>query len=408
MPFRRRRPAAALAAVALALAACGGEGDDAAAPATTTVTPASPDPTSPAPAPGPGAQPLDSISVRLSPVAELEQPVDLAVRAGDPALYVVEKTGRVRAVRDGAVDEAPALDLRDDVSGAGEQGLLGLTFAPDGAHLYVNFTDTAGDTRIVEYAFAGGRADPSTRRQLLTIDQPYSNHNGGHLAFGPDGHLYVGTGDGGSANDPEDRAQNLDSLLGKMLRVDPTPSGGRQYTIPPGNPFVGQAGARGEIWAFGLRNPWRFSFDRETGDLWIGDVGQNAVEEIDFAPASSSGGENYGWPSMEGTLSNRGGRPAGAVDPILGYGHSDGGCSVVTGYVYRGTTIPSLTGALLYGDFCAGDILALRQSEGAVTEQADLGIDVTGLSSFGQDGAGELYALSINGTVYRIVPATSS
>ena len=168
---------------------------------------------------------------------------------------------------------------------------------------------------------------------------------------------------------------------------------------------MGQDGARGEIWAFGLRNPWRFSFDRETGDLWIGDVGQNAVEEVDFAPAASTGGENYGWPGMEGTRPNKGGRPAGAVDPIFDYLQSDGGCSVVTGYVYRGTKIPALTGALLYGDYCAGDVLAVRQSGGEVTEQADLGLDVDNLSSFGQDGAGELYALSLGGPLYRVDPA---
>jgi glucose/arabinose dehydrogenase len=266
----------------------------------------------------------------------------------------------------------------------------------------VNYTDTAGDTRIVEYAFAGGRADPSSARELLTIDQPYPNHNGGHLAFGPDGKLWIGMGDGGSGNDPEDRAQNLGTLLGKLLRIDPMPSAGRQYTIPGDNPFVGRSGARGEIWAFGLRNPWRFSFDRETGDLWVGDVGQNAVEEVDFAPASSTGGENFGWPGMEGTRSNKGGRPAGAVDPIVDYRQADGGCSVTGGYVYRGTRVPALAGAYLYGDYCAGNVLALRQSGGQVTEQADLGVDVDSLSSFGQDGAGELYALSLDGPLYRV------
>ena len=277
-------------------------------------------------------QPLASLSLQLTQVADVDQPVDLAVRAGDDALYVVEKGGRVRAVRDGAVDPTPVLDVSDQVSTGSEQGLLGLAFAPDGGRLYVNYTDTGGDTRIVEYAFAGGRADPSSARQLLAIDQPYANHNGGHLAFGPDGHLCIGMGDGGSGNDPENRAQNLGVLLGKLLRIDPTPSAGGPYTIPSDNPFVDarrQDGARGEIWAFGLRNPWRFSFDRQTGDLWIGDVGQNAVEEVDFAAASSAGGENYGWPGMEGTRANKGSRPAGAVDPIFDYLQADGGCSVV-------------------------------------------------------------------------------
>lgn len=392
-------------ALVLGGAACG-EDDDAASTATTTgpTVPGDPVTTAPTAVAQPEPQPLDSISLQLTQVAEVTQPVDMAARPGDDALYVVEKVGRVRAIRGGALDGTPVLDLTGQVSTGSEQGLLGITFAPDGGHLYVNYTDTDGDTRIVEYAFAGGRADPSTRRELLEIDQPYANHNGGHLSFGPDGRLWIGTGDGGSGNDPEDRAQDLGELLGKMLRIDPAPSAGRQYTIPPDNPFVAQGGARGEIWSLGLRNPWRFSFDRETGDLWIGDVGQNAVEEVDFAAASSGGGENYGWPGMEGTRSNKGGRPSGAVDPILDYRQSDGGCSIVGGYVYRGTRIPALAGAYLYGDYCAGDVLALRQAGGAVTEEADLGLAVESLSSFGQDGAGELYALSLDGGVYRIDP----
>ncbi|MEA2900127.1 MAG: hypothetical protein QOH36_14 [Actinomycetota bacterium] len=400
-----RRLTALLVASALALggAACGGDDND----PTPTVTTASTVPggqgtTAPSVEPEPVPQPLASLSLQLTQVAEVDQPVDLAVRRDDTALYVVEKGGRVRAVRDGAVDPTPVLDLSDAVSTGSEQGLLGLAFAPDGGHLYVNYTDTGGNTRIVEYAFAGGRADPSSARELLEIDQPYANHNGGHLAFGPDGHLFIGMGDGGSGNDPENRAQNLGVLLGKLLRIDPTPSAGRPYTIPSDNPFVGQDGARGEIWAYGLRNPWRFSFDRQTGDLWIGDVGQNAVEEVDFAAESSDGGENYGWPAMEGTRANKGSRPAGAVDPIFDYRQADGGCSVVAGYVYRGSAVPGLTGAFLYGDYCAGDVLAVRQADGAVTEEADLGLDVSNLSSFGQDSAGELYALSLDGAVYRV------
>jgi glucose/arabinose dehydrogenase len=414
----RRRLAAAVAAAAFAVGAvaCGGD-DDAppASPTTTTTTPAavpSTDPgaggpgttTAPTPAP-PGPQPLASISVQLTAVADLAQPTALAVRTGDSALYVVEKGGRVRAVRNGAVDPTNVLDLSDDVSTGSEQGLLGVAFSPDGGKLYVNYTNTDGDTRVVEYAFAGGRADPSTARELLAVDQPYANHNGGNLVFGPDGKLWIGLGDGGSGNDPENRAQNLGVLLGKMLRIDPTPSGGRPYTVPSDNPFVGRDGARPEIWSFGLRNPWRYSFDRQTGDLWIGDVGQNAVEEVDFAPAGSPGGENWGWPALEGTRSNKGSAPANAVGPILDYRQDQGGCSVTGGYVYRGAAIPALAGAYLYGDYCAGDVLGLRQLGGQVTEEADLGLDVAGLSSFGQDGSGELYALSLEGTVYRIDPA---
>ena len=291
-----RRLAATLAASAIALigVACG---DDDASPsggggaAATSTTPPGPDttapttdpPTTPAPSTTPAPQPLGAVVVTLTEVASLTQPVALAVRTGDAALYLVEKVGRVRAVRDGALDPTPVLDLTGGVSTGSEQGLLGLAFSPDSSRLYVNFTNPAGDTRVVEYAFSGGRADPSTAREVLAVDQPYANHNGGNLVFGPDGMLWIGLGDGGSGNDPENRAQDTSLLLGKMLRIDPTASGGRAYTIPPDNPFVGQAGVRGEIWSFGLRNPWRYSFDRATGDLWIGDVGQNAVEEVDFA-----------------------------------------------------------------------------------------------------------------------------
>ena len=405
MALRRLTVLVVASALALVGAACGGDDDPESTPTTTSAADGSPDTTGAPPAtaaPPAEPQPLASISLLLTQVADVDQPVDMAVRAGDGALYLAEKVGRVRAVRDGALDPNPVLDLSDDVSTGSEQGLLGLAFSPDGGHLFVNYTDTGGDTRIVEYAFADGRADAGSARQLLMIEQPYANHNGGHLTFGPDGNLWIGMGDGGSGNDPENRAQNLGVLLGKILRIDPTPSAGRPYTIPSDNPFVGQGGARGEIWAYGLRNPWRFSFDKDTGDLWIGDVGQNAVEEVDFAAASSGGGENYGWPGMEGTRSNKGGRPDGAVDPILDYRQADGGCSVTGGYVYRGSRIPALTGAYLYGDYCAGNILAARQSGGVVTEQADLGLDVDGLSSFGQDNRGELYALSLAGGVYRV------
>jgi len=373
-------------------------------PDSTTATTGAPDTTG-APGTTAGAQGLESVSVKLTEIARLTQPVALAVRAGDAAIYVVEKGGRVRAVRSGALDPTPVLDLTGRVSTGGEQGLLGLAFSPDGGKLYVNFTNPDGDTRVVEYAFAGGRADPSTARELLAVDQPYANHNGGNLVFGPDGRLWIGLGDGGSGNDPQNRAQNLGVLLGKMLRIDPAPSAGLPYTIPPDNPFVGRDGARAEIWSSGLRNPWRYSFDKATGDLWIGDVGQNAVEEIDFAASSSRGGENWGWPALEGTRANRGSPPAGAVPPILDYDQSVGGCSVVGGYVYRGQAIPGLTGAYVFGDYCQGELRAIRQSGGRVTEEADLGRGVDGLSSFGQDAAGELYALSLGGSVFRIDPA---
>jgi len=417
-----RRLAAALVAACFALlsVACGddpapsagGTTSTTSGPETTSSGNTGPDTTGGAPdttavpTTAAGPRPLAEVAVKLTEVARVDQPVALAVRAGDTALYLVEKVGRVRAVRDGSLDPTPVLDLSGRVSTGSEQGLLGLAFSPDGGRLYVNFTDADGDTRVVEYGFSGGRADPATARELLRVEQPFANHNGGNLVFGPDGKLWIGLGDGGGGNDPGNRAQNLGNLLGKMLRIDPTPSGGSAYTIPSDNPFVGQSGVRGEIWSFGLRNPWRYSFDRATGDLWIGDVGQNAVEEVDFAPASSTGGENWGWPALEGNRANKGSEPAGAVGPILDYDQDDGGCSVTGGYVYRGAAIPGLTGAYLYGDYCRGEVLALRQSGGRATEDAALGLSVDGLSSFGQDAAGELYALSLGGAVYRIDPAS--
>jgi len=419
--MRSRRLAAVLAASGFALmaVACGDDPTPGAGgtPSTTPAGPGTtvagtggtdttgPDSTTGPPATAAGPQPLDAVEVKLTEVARLTRPVAMAVRAGDEALYVVEKGGSVRAVRGGSVDPTPVLDLTGRVSTGSEQGLLGLAFSPDGSRLYVNFTNPDGDTRVVEYAFADGRADASTARELLAVDQPYANHNGGNLVFGPDGRLWIGLGDGGSGNDPQNRAQDLGTLLGKMLRIDPTPSGSLPYTIPSDNPFVGRAGARGEIWSFGLRNPWRYSFDRATDDLWIGDVGQNSVEEIDFAAGSSAGGENWGWPALEGDRANKGPKPAGAIGPILDYDQDDGGCSVTGGYVYRGAAVGGLTGAYLYGDYCAGDVLAVRQEGGRVREDADLDLDVDGLSSFGQDAAGELYALSLGGSVFRIDPA---
>ena len=234
------------------------------------------------------------------PVVELEQPIAMAVRSGDRALYVAEKTGLVVALTPGS-DPRVVLDLTDRVSLGSEQGLLGLAFSPDGRFLYVDFTDVNGDTNVTEFAFGDDGADPASERRVLFVDQPFSNHNGGELVFGPDGYLYVGLGDGGSAGDPMGNAQSLSTLLGKLLRISPRPSKGEPYAIPPDNPFVGRDGARPEIWAFGLRNPWRFSFDAATGDLWIGDVGQNAWEEIDVEPAGSDGGSNFGWDRLEGT-----------------------------------------------------------------------------------------------------------
>ncbi len=347
---------------------------------------------------------LATVRIRLVQVATLEQPLAMAVRSADPALYVAQKTGKIVAVRDGIVDPVPVLDLTSQVSLGGEQGLLGVAFSPDGRDVYVNYTDTNGDTHVTGYEMQAGRAVTATRRDVLFVDQPYSNHNGGNLVFGPDAYLYIGLGDGGSGGDPQGNGQSLSTLLGKMLRIDPTPFGDRPYRIPADNPFVDLADARPEIWAYGLRNPWRYSFDRLTGDLWIGDVGQSAWEEVDVQPSGSSGGENYGWNRMEGSHPYGGADPpARAVRPVYEYSH-DQGCVVTGGYVYRGESIPDLYGAYVFADFCAGELEALRLKDGRVIDHRVLGPVVSSLSSFGEDAQGELYAMSLSGGLYRLAP----
>jgi glucose/arabinose dehydrogenase len=309
----------------------------------------------------------------------------------------------VWVLRDGRVDPTPALDISGLVSAGGEQGLLGLAFSPDGRFVYVNYTDSSGNTNVVEYAWAGGRANLATRRLVLFLRQPFSNHNGGNLLFGPDGDLYIGLGDGGSEGDPLGNGQSLGTLLGKMLRIQPRPGGSGPYGIPAGNPFAGRNGPRPEIWAYGLRNPWRFSFDRQTGDLWIGDVGQNMWEEVDRQPAGSGGGQNYGWNRLEGNHPYQGSSPTNAVGPVYEYSHDTGGCAVTGGYVYRGGAIPALEGAYVFADFCLGRIMGLRLVGGRARVQA-LGPTISNLSSFGRDQQGELYALSLSGGVYRLEP----
>jgi glucose/arabinose dehydrogenase len=345
--------------------------------------------------------------VKVTQVASLDQPVAMALRPGDDAFYFAEKGGRLRAVRGGQVDPQAVLDLSGEVSTGAEQGLLGLAFSPDGGFLYVHFTNKGDDVRVVEFAFRDGRADTGSRREVLAVDHPFKNHNGGQLVFGTDGRLYVSIGDGGSGNDPMNNAQRLDSLLGKVLRIDPRPSGTAAYGIPPDNPFVGRQGAKGEIWLYGLRNPWRFSFDRQTNDLWIGDVGQSALEEIDFCPAGSAPGANFGWAAFEGTRRSTVYRlppPSEHVPPVHEYPTGDG-CAVTGGYVYRGARVPALQGFYLMADFCNGQVVALRQEGGKVVDRRSLGLTVENLASFGQDAAGELYALSLSGGIFRFDPA---
>jgi glucose/arabinose dehydrogenase len=355
--------------------------------------------------PAPVATPnLAAARIKLTKIKDLSEPVAMAGRPGDETAYVAEKGGRVRAVR-GSATVVTVLDISSEVTNSGEQGLLGLAFSPNGKKMYVYFTNRQTDQVIREYSFSGGRATTSSARTVLEMDDPYGNHNGGNLVFGPDGYLYIGTGDGGSAGDPQNRAQNLDSLLGKMLRIDPAKSGSAAYRSPRTNPYVGRDG-RDEIWAYGLRNPWRFSFDRGTGDLWIGDVGQGEWEEIDVASGGGDGGDNYGWRRMEGTHRYGGGTPpAGHHGPVYEFSHEGGNCSVTGGYVYRGTRIPDLRGAYVFADFCVGRLRAFVVRNGSAINHRFLGPQVDSLASFGEGRRGELYVLSLAGGFYRIDPA---
>jgi glucose/arabinose dehydrogenase len=397
---------AVMVVIAAMAAACGGDDAGPTASPPTTVS-AMPSPPATSPSAGPD---LKSVRVRFDLVAELDSPLAMATRDGDDRLFIAGQGGTVWALEPGPTGQpTEILDLSDQITAGGEQGLLGLAFSPDGAFLYVNFTDVDGDTNVVEYRVRNGRPDSSTRRRVLFQDQPYSNHNGGNLVFGPDGYLYIGLGDGGAAGDPQNHAQDLGSLLGKMLRIDPRPSGGRPYGVPSDNPFVGGSDARPEVWDFGLRNPWRYSFDRETGDLWIGDVGQGSREEVDFEP-EGSGGHNYGWNLFEGRERfeplDPPPVPEDAVPPIFDFETGENGaCAVTGGYVYRGSAIPALRGAYLYADFCEGQVRAVAVAGGKVAARRALGPVINNLSSFGEDQDGELYVLSLSGQVFKIVPA---
>ena len=347
--------------------------------------------------------------LRAVPVASgLDGALLVTAPPGDAArLFVVQQGGQVRIIEKGRVLPAPFLDVSRRIStGGAEQGLLGLAFHPryrSNGRLFVNYTDRAGDTQVVEYRVSGqrNRANPRPVRTVISIDQPYANHNGGHLAFGRDRMLYIGVGDGGSAGDPEGHGQRLNTLLGKILRIDVNRrTGGRGYAIPASNPFVGRAGARPEIWAYGLRNPWRFSFDRTRGDLWIGDVGQNTREEIDYRPAGR-GGANFGWSAFEGTLPYDGGSAQNGpvVRPVAQYPRSVGN-SVTGGYVYRGSAIPGLRGQYVYGDFATGALFTMSAGPNVGRPQRVAGLTLPGLTSFGEGARGELYATS-GGVVYR-------
>ena len=398
--------ALALTLAATALIACGSDSTN--APAQTT----SPRPASTLTTPP--ARTAAARGVRLKQVGRFDQPVAFAAPRQDRRRqFVVEQGGTIRIIRDGKVLSAPFLDIRDRVVAGGEQGLLGLAFAPDYAtskRFYVYYTARgSGANTLAEFrAASADRADPGSARILFAQPDSESNHNGGQLQFGPDGLLYVGLGDGGGGNDQHGargNGQNKGTLLGKILRIDPRASGGRPYTIPSDNPFVGESGARGEIYAYGLRNPWRFSFDRANGALVIADVGQNAVEEIDYAPKGRAKGANYGWRAIEGDRRNFDEPAPGAVAPVLTKDHDDGWCSITGGYVVRDPALKALAGRYVYGDYCLGQLRSVRLSDGqARGDRAIAGVPrVEGLSSFGEDARGRVYVLSLNGPVYRFV-----
>jgi glucose/arabinose dehydrogenase len=351
--------------------------------------------------------------VALRKIGEFDQPLYVTQTPGSGDLYVVEQTGTVRLVRGGRVASEPFLEIGDMVTVGpqplGEQGLLSLAFAPDfedSRLLYVYFTDSGEDQRIVEFRANsdGTGVQRGSRRDVLRMDDFASNHNGGLLLFGADGHLYIGTGDGGGAGDPERNGQDLSSLLGKILRIDPRSSGGRPYGIPEENPFVRRPGARPEIFAYGLRNPWRFDFDPETGSMVIADVGQNEFEEIDYLPVAEASGANFGWSAFEGNARfNLDQEAPGAVRPIFAYGRNRG-CSITGGYVVRDPSLPSLAGRYVYGDYCEPELRSLMPAVGKARDDRPLGLRVSGLSSFGEDSAGHIYATSREGPVYRLVP----
>lgn len=373
---------AATAVAVLALAGCDGSG--------VTETP----------------PPAGSPDVALAEVASgLERPVHLTAPAGDDRIFIVEQPGRIRILRDGSVLPAPYLDITDRVGSSGERGLLSVAFHPrfaENGRLYVNYTDRSGDTRIERYEAEpdADAVDPASAALVLAVAQPYANHNGGLNLFGPDGMLYIGLGDGGSAGDPAGNGQDASTLLGSILRIDV--DGAWPYAIPPGNPFAG-GGGRPEIWAYGLRNPWRFAFDEAAGLLYIADVGQTRWEEIDVAVAGEAG-LNYGWNIMEGShcFGESGCDTEGLVPPALEYSHDDG-CSVTGGVVYRGAAIPALVGHYVYADYCVGWIRSFRY-DGGVEDAAEWDVgDIGAITSFGTDAAGELYVLTAGGRVYRVM-----
>ncbi len=401
----RRFGVAALAAVLLVAAACGTDAGEPSGrpPSTSSATrTASASASSPAPA---------VPTLKLTPIATAAALTAATTRKGDSDLYLTEQAGRVRRLRiggdngNGVLDDAPVLDITNLVTAGGEQGLLGITFSPDGGDLYVAFTNKEQNQELDRFPFNGTTADATKRTTILTIPDFAPNHNGGQLTFGPDGYLWWGMGDGGGGGDPQGNGQKTTDLLGDILRIDIDPAhatGNKPYSAPKDNPFADGKNGAPEVWDYGLRNPWRFSFDPANGDLWIADVGQNQWEEIDKVP-STKGGLNFGWSQLEGTHPFNGGtKPAGAIDPIYEYDHSGGRCAVVGGYVYRGKDIAGLDGTYTFSDNCDGVLHGLRVGNDGSVSVFDLGLTVAGASSFAVDPQGRLYVLSVDGTIARI------
>jgi glucose/arabinose dehydrogenase len=392
-----------LLALAAVLAAC--DDDDPAEPAPPADAPTVDAPESFTPEDDEEPErPIDlGVEVTLTPVAELDSPTAGAV-GPDGELYIAARGGTVHRLEEDG-DTPIVLDIGDETTTDGERGLLGLAFAADGSELYLSFTDLEGDTVLDAVAVEDDEIVPDERRRVFTLPQPYRNHNGGDVRIGPEGLLYLGLGDGGGAGDPVGAGQDLSTPLGALLRIDPQAA--EPYGIPDDNPFVDDEDTAGEIFAYGLRNPWRFSFDRETGRLWIADVGQDQREEINALELDEAAGANLGWSLMEGTLEFDGEEPDDHVAPVYEYDtRGPEGCAVTGGHVYRGRQIPELVGAYLYSDYCEGSIRALVVEGTEVVEQGDLGVGASSTVAFAEDADGETYVLDLEGTVARLDPGT--